>query len=373
MKNSIKVIITSILLVCSTGAFAEGVDVVTLTTTAEGKTKDEAVMNALRSAIEQAFGTFISSKTEIVNDHLIRDEIVSVASGNIQKYDVLSTTAIPNGNTVVSVKANVSVAKLTRFSESKGITVEFKGAVFAANIKLQELYKKNELEALKNLETILNEMISSCFDYEISVGDPTKSTQDKWQLCTKITISPNKNLENVQAVLINTLSGLSMTAEEVQSYKERREQVFPICVETKRRIPIEEKGKKKSKKPQEIIQTTIVSVLPFHLRNRESDRKMEEIFGCLAYKKYSCVVHNGLFSTTVNKVSVSDRKHSQSDYRHLKTDRNRIGLDYEPCGCTRGISFSDSYTTGSIEYCSSLSLTDMEKIQKYTVEPLKSK
>ena len=57
----------------------------TLTVSGQGKTQDEAKQNALRSAIEQAFGAFISSNTEILNDELVKDEIVSVSNGNIQK------------------------------------------------------------------------------------------------------------------------------------------------------------------------------------------------------------------------------------------------------------------------------------------------
>ena len=49
---------------------------VTLTVSGNGKTLEEAKNNALRSAIEQAFGAYISSKTEILNDNLVKDEIV---------------------------------------------------------------------------------------------------------------------------------------------------------------------------------------------------------------------------------------------------------------------------------------------------------
>ena len=62
---------------------------ITITVSGSGKTQDEAKQSALRSAIEQAFGTFISAKTEILNDQVISDQITSVASGNIQAYDIL--------------------------------------------------------------------------------------------------------------------------------------------------------------------------------------------------------------------------------------------------------------------------------------------
>lgn len=70
---------------------------VTLTVAGQGKTQDEAKQKALRSAIEQAFGTFISSKTEILNDNLVKDEIVSIANGNIQKFEIISEVQIPSG------------------------------------------------------------------------------------------------------------------------------------------------------------------------------------------------------------------------------------------------------------------------------------
>ncbi|MFN5774062.1 hypothetical protein [Flavobacterium sp.] len=72
---------------------------VTLTVSGSGKTLEDAKLNALRSAIEQAFGAFISSKTEILNENLVKDEIVSVTNGNIQKYDIVSQVAVPNVGT----------------------------------------------------------------------------------------------------------------------------------------------------------------------------------------------------------------------------------------------------------------------------------
>ena len=56
-------------LAISINAFAQDADkTVTLVVSGQGKTQDEAKQVALRSAIEQAFGAFISSKTEIIND-----------------------------------------------------------------------------------------------------------------------------------------------------------------------------------------------------------------------------------------------------------------------------------------------------------------
>ena len=132
MKAILRIIFIANLLVFSQQiVFAQDADkTITLVVSGQGKTQDEAKQNALRSAIEQAFGTFISSKTEILNDNLVKDEIVSVANGNIQKFEVISEVQIPNGDYVTSLKATVSVTKLISFVEKKGgVIVVKKGAV----------------------------------------------------------------------------------------------------------------------------------------------------------------------------------------------------------------------------------------------------
>ena len=157
-------------LAMNVSAYSQDDKTVTLVVSGQGKTQDEAKQNALRSAIEQAFGTFISSKTEILNDNLVKDEIVSVANGNIQKFEIISEVQIPNGDYATSLKATVSVTKLTSFVESKGVVVEFKGGLFASNILIQELYEKNETGAISNIVTILKEIASKSFDYSINAS-----------------------------------------------------------------------------------------------------------------------------------------------------------------------------------------------------------
>jgi len=115
---------------------------VSLTVSGTGKTIEEAKTNALRSAIEQAFGAYISSKTEILNDNLVKDEIVSVANGNIQKFEIVSQVEIPNNGYAMTLNATVSISKLTSFAQSKGVSIEIKGGLFAANIIQQELNER---------------------------------------------------------------------------------------------------------------------------------------------------------------------------------------------------------------------------------------
>tara|TARA_B100000900_G_C20458344_1_gene666129 strand:- start:387 stop:869 length:483 start_codon:yes stop_codon:yes gene_type:complete len=71
-------------------------NIVDISTTGSGETKEEAVQNALLSALKQSFGVFISSNTEIINDVLTKDKISELSSGNILEYNIISETE--NGN-----------------------------------------------------------------------------------------------------------------------------------------------------------------------------------------------------------------------------------------------------------------------------------
>ena len=69
---------------------------VTIVVSSKGNNEEEAKAQALRSAVEQAFGTFVSSRTEILNDEFLQDLIVSVSNGNIKKFEVLSSLYLPD-------------------------------------------------------------------------------------------------------------------------------------------------------------------------------------------------------------------------------------------------------------------------------------
>ena len=138
------------ILLATTNGFSQTDDKdVSITASGSGKTLDDAKQAALRSATEQAFGAFISSKTEMFNDQVVADQMASVSSGNIKSYEVLNESQLPNGSWGVTLKALVSVSKLTSFVEAKGIAIEIKGGMFAINIKQQLLNEEEKEEALQ--------------------------------------------------------------------------------------------------------------------------------------------------------------------------------------------------------------------------------
>ena len=211
---------------------------VTLVVSGQGKTQDEAKQNALRSAIEQAFGTFISSKTEILNDNLVKDEIVSVANGNIQKFEIIYEVQIPNGNYATSLKATVSVTKLTSFVESKGFEVEFKGALFGANLRQQRMNEEAELKSIINLCEVSNKILFNSIDYSIEVSEPVKAENmrsfeaqpNDYQILFTIKLSPNNNFDKFVNYFYSNVKAISMPVPEQENYKKINKEIYFLTV-----------------------------------------------------------------------------------------------------------------------------------------------
>ena len=93
--------------------------------TGEGVKKEEATNRALRSAVEQAFGVFVSANTEILNDEMIKDEIATISSGNIKSYDEVAFISSPDGRVMVTLNAVVSIGQLVSFAQNHGASTEF--------------------------------------------------------------------------------------------------------------------------------------------------------------------------------------------------------------------------------------------------------
>ena len=56
----------------------------------EGQTRQEAINNGIRVAVEQALGTLVKSDTQVSQGKLVWDRIASASAGYVKKYDVLA-------------------------------------------------------------------------------------------------------------------------------------------------------------------------------------------------------------------------------------------------------------------------------------------
>ncbi|RVU25570.1 DUF1566 domain-containing protein [Sandaracinomonas limnophila] len=230
-----KKILVSFLLIfsfCISTMAQEADKTVSIIVSGSGKTQEEAKQQALRSAIEQAFGAFISSKTEILNDKLVADQISSVSSGNIQSFTILNESQLPDGGWGLTLNAVVSVTKLISFSEAKGLNVEFKGALFTINIKQQLLNEQAEINVVSEMFGFLHENMQKSFDFSVQTGEPKSLDEksEKWEIPMIISSTANKNMDFCANYFIKTLAAIGLTENEVLNYKNLNKPIYSVII-----------------------------------------------------------------------------------------------------------------------------------------------
>lgn len=273
MKN--KLIYTFLFL--SINFFSISQETVSLIVSGQAKTKEDAKLNAFRNAIEEAFGTFISSKTEILNDEIIRDEIISFSNGNILDYKIISEIQMPNNEWQNTMSATVSIIKLTSFCESRNINVEFKGDLFAANIKLYEFAKANEKKVIENLFETCSKLINSkgLFDFSISADEPKAISikgVTEYQVPIKVFANMNSNIYTILDITKSTLEELNLKQSELDFMKKSNLNRYSILLYSNNNN--EDKKKKKKTEYEYNVKINV-----YNLRNHESIRLLGALFG----------------------------------------------------------------------------------------------
>ncbi len=88
--------------------------------------RDHAIKDALRKAVEQAVGTFISSETVVENYQVLSDRIYSKAEGYVSEYRVLREKEEDNLYRVL-ISAKVKLGRIKDDLKAIGILVEYMG------------------------------------------------------------------------------------------------------------------------------------------------------------------------------------------------------------------------------------------------------
>lgn len=192
---------------------------IVLTVVGQGKTLELAHLNALRSSLEQAFGVFISSKTEIINDKILDDEIVSISQGSVQSYKVISDEKLSDTSFVSILKVTMSSSDLVSYYTGKGMEVLFKGDVFAKNIEIQNLNYKNEWKSWLNTRAIILKLMQNGYNYALNVSSPSIIGGNYFQIGIEISIAFNKNYDQALTLLFNYLNAVNLTNSEVENFK----------------------------------------------------------------------------------------------------------------------------------------------------------
>ena len=151
--------------------------------------------------------------------NLVNDEIVSVTNGNIHNYEPISELKLPDGSYATTLKATVSVSKLTSFCEGKGYKVEFSGETYAINLKNIELNKSNEIKVLNNLNVVFNKELPNIFSFRINTTPPKFISDNIYQIIVHTQAIPNNNFSNLINYISETFNSLSINNKELETYK----------------------------------------------------------------------------------------------------------------------------------------------------------
>lgn len=229
MIRKLSILIVIIFFVSTNTFSQESEDEIILETIGYGENQNEAVLDALRTALESSYGVFINSNTTIINDEIIKDEIKTIGSGNILDYQILDKIALDN-ETTVKVKSTVSISKMVSLGNSTGQQISFNGNVFSKDLKLQDLYEKNELNAIQQFLIQYKTYLNNAFDYEISSKSPKyieMAGEDKYNIEFQIKVISNDNSLNN---LISRLKLLSMNLNDAIKYKSLNKKVYPLII-----------------------------------------------------------------------------------------------------------------------------------------------
>ncbi len=203
--------IISLFFLCFLCSICYGQDI-KLTVSGQGSTEQQAIDNALRNAIEQTFGSFVSANTTILDDELVKDEIVSVTKGNIKSYKKIGSIE-KNGQFDVSLEAIVVVGNLVEYAKSRGSECELSGNAFTAEIRRVKLNQSNTISALQHLTTQLAAIADrGLFDYTLEANPYADGSVD-----IKVNVIPNDNYKHFNELISSTLLSLSLTNEQVQN------------------------------------------------------------------------------------------------------------------------------------------------------------
>jgi hypothetical protein len=134
----------------------------------DGRTVTEARNNGFRLAAESALGSVITSETEVQNGRVVRDEIISYAAGFVERFEIVNTTAVPSGYTVVMkvwIRRSALANRLLNRSEQSG---QVNGA--QASVQLQTL-NQERATGDRLLQQVLNDFPRRAFDIEMKPAD----------------------------------------------------------------------------------------------------------------------------------------------------------------------------------------------------------
>ena len=154
----------------------------------DGATPEQARNNGFRLAVEQAVGTLILSETQVRNQRVTRDEIITYASGFVDRFNIISTRPYGDGYRVtmeVWVGESAIAQRLMHESVS-GNRID--GARLATQV---ETLQQENNSKVRVVNAVLRDFPYRAFDIEVDRSQLQINNRQVARISTPVTIGWN--------------------------------------------------------------------------------------------------------------------------------------------------------------------------------------
>jgi len=222
---------TIICLLLGTGiAFAE------IVSTGEGLSKEAALAGAMRSAVEQYYGSYISSNTLVVDSQLKEDKIFSHSKGYITKYEIIKESKNDGNTYSVTISATVDNKQIK--DDIDALTI-LRKVIGNPRILVAFSQEGEGTQALKNknfVEEINNGIEEALTDRQYRVVDKTSSEKFAKQLAETHDINEKQNKAAAYGLKFNAEYTLLYSFSVKSGKVSRRQDGFDVVLPVKAKL-----------------------------------------------------------------------------------------------------------------------------------------
>ena len=170
--------------------------------TGEGPSREQALVSAMRRAVEEGVGTFIKSETTVESAQLIEDKILSHSSGYVTSYKIIGEEKTDDGYSV-TISAKVDTKTLQDDIDALAILRKNVG-----NPRILVLFSNKgegaeELRDKDFVDEIYNGIVESLTDRQFRVVDKATSERFAIQVAQTHEIDVNLNEAAVYGLRYN--------------------------------------------------------------------------------------------------------------------------------------------------------------------------
>lgn len=160
--------------------------------TGEGPSKEQALVAAMRRAVEQGVGTYVKSSTTVIDSALVDDKILSHSRGYVTSYKIIKEDKTDDG---YSVTINAKVDNRTLKDDIDALTILRKSV---GNPRILVAYsKKGEgakaLQSKDFIEEIYNGIVEALTDKQFRVVDKSSAERFSQQVAATHEIDVDLN------------------------------------------------------------------------------------------------------------------------------------------------------------------------------------